>query len=274
MSNHEQDDKALDEYLEGNSEISKRYRAENTEGPSSSLDEKILSAAKEAVTESKPKPRIRFHKAPWAKPVSIAAIITLSVSLIITMQQETGQSVMSDSKEINGSLTTPAKKLVKPQSISADAVAPVMQDAEIKLNNDETSYDIAPDEAALGAVGGYREKMQRSKAELEARQRSERKLMFKEKARNEMEKPEVLEEQALFAAPAEADMSSMAAMEPVSTSSEQEQLLLEIKSLLEQGQLEQAKEKLKLFRESYSDYSEEAMKEVIGEELFGMINSD
>ena len=144
MTNNEKDDKELNDYLEGNSEISNGYRASNSAEPASSLDAKILSAAKEAVTEIKPKSKVKFHKSPWVKPVSIAALITLSVSLVITMQQETGQPLISEPKvEMNGFPAKTKTQTVMPQSLSVDAAAPVMNDAEVGSSNNEPSYDIA-----------------------------------------------------------------------------------------------------------------------------------
>ena len=89
MANNGKDDKELNDYLEGKSDISNHYRASNKVEPSAHLDEKILSAGKQAVTDTKQKSKVVFHKSPWALPVSIAAVVTLSVSLVVTMRQET-----------------------------------------------------------------------------------------------------------------------------------------------------------------------------------------
>ena len=79
--------------------------------------------------------------------------------------------------------------------------------------------------------------------------------------------------QLLKSVPVETELSGMAAMEPMRQISVQEKMLLEIKSLWEEGKHQEAKDKFKLFIETYPDYSEEAIKEVIGSELFRIVNS-
>lgn len=276
MSNHDKDDKDLNDYLEGNSEISKHYRASNSKEPSSSLDAKILSAAKEAVTENKPKSKIKFHKAPWVKPVSIAALITLSVSLIITMQQETGQPLISKPKiEMDGVPAKTKTQTVMPQSLSVDAAAPVMNDAEVGSSNNEPSYDIAPAGTASGAIGSSRYSDQPARAKNEVMDRADKKMMLKEKAQSEaLEESRLAKDQLMQSAPVEAEMSGMAAMEAMPQISKQEKLLLEIKSLWKDGKQKGAKEKFKMFLKNNPGYSEEAIKEILGEELIVLLKTE
>jgi hypothetical protein len=96
MTNDDKNDKELNDYLNGDSDLSKAYRESNRSEPSVQLDEKILSVAKETVETTKQNEKLKFYKAPWVKPVSIAAIITLSVSLVVTMQQEAGKPLISE----------------------------------------------------------------------------------------------------------------------------------------------------------------------------------
>jgi hypothetical protein len=154
MPNNDQNDKELNDYLNGNSDVSKAYRASNKTKPSSHLDNAILAAAKEAVLDNKQKTKTVFHKAPWVKPISIAAMITLSVSLVVTMQQESGQPLISEPEiEMFGGAAL-IEEVVMPQIISADRV--VNPELKAKKNNEKDMYDDVPSEAALGAVGGYR----------------------------------------------------------------------------------------------------------------------
>lgn len=245
MSKHEQSDKALNDYLEGCSEISGCYRSVNKAEPASLLDEKILSAAKQAVsgTESnRSNSKFKFSHSSWAKSLSVAAVITLSISLIITMQQQTDQSLLNEPKSLNDSLISPATTS-KTQDVS------------------------------INAVGARQEQIQRSEIELEVREHSTKTFIEKKKLKKKIEYS-VIAEEPLYAAPAKADMNDSALMEGVIEKSEQEKLLLEIKSFLAQGQVIKAKEKLKQFRKNYATYSEEAIREIIGEKLDSLLNSE
>ncbi|HIF50795.1 MAG TPA: hypothetical protein EYQ42_04580 [Thiotrichaceae bacterium] len=154
MANTDQNDKELNEYLNGDSNISKAYRASNSSEPSSTLDDAILSAAKEAVENTAQKEKPAFHKSRWTLPVSIAAMITLSVSLVVTMQQEAGQPLISEIEiEMFGAATL-IEEVVMPQIISADNV--LKQELKTKKNNEKDLHDMISGEAALGAVGDYR----------------------------------------------------------------------------------------------------------------------
>jgi len=272
MSNHEQDDNVLNNYLEGHSEISKHYRDANKAEPSLSLDEKILSAAKKAVAESEPDTtRFKLHKSPWAKSVSVAAVITLSVSLIITMQQQAGQPLISEPKNMNDSLISPTTSVNKPETASADFDMLINEEAETEVFSDKVISDYAP--SSLKAVETYREEKQASEAKLEILEHSTKKLVGQEKLKKKMKSPIIVEE-PLYAELAKANMNDSAAMEDVMLKKQQKQLLSEIKSFLEKGQLIKAKEKLKQFRENHVAYSEEAIKEVVGEELLNLLNSE
>lgn len=79
MSN-QKDEQEFEKYLQGNSDLSKRYHAESTEEPSAHLDNAIISAAKEATTESKPGPDVSSTR--WYIPLSLAAVVIISFSVV------------------------------------------------------------------------------------------------------------------------------------------------------------------------------------------------
>ncbi|MGB1801067.1 MAG: hypothetical protein ACPHLK_09595 [Gammaproteobacteria bacterium] len=271
MSKHEQDDKVLNDYLEGHSEISKSYRAVNKAEPSVSVDEKILSAAKNAIAEEESgKLDIKFHKSSWAKPVSIAAVITLSVSLIITMQEQTGQPLISEPKSMNDSLVSPTTNTSKTEAVTSDADAVFIEEAETQSFSDSViSEHVAP---TLDAAESYRAEKQAPEAKLEIRERSTKSLIEQGKLKKKIERS-IIAEESLYSDPAKANVSDIVSIDSMSSNDKQE-LLLEIKSLLEQGKVIEAKEKLNQFRENYPAYSEQTIKEVIGEELLGLLNSE
>jgi hypothetical protein len=271
MSKHEQDDKMLNDYLDGHSEISKYYHADNKAEPSLSLDEKILSVAKNAIAEEESdKLDIEFHKSVWAKPVSIAAVITLSVSLIITMQEQTGQPLISEPKRMKDSLVSPATNVSKPEDVAADTDEFFIEEAETQSFSDSVMSDqVAP---TLGEAESYRAEKQVPEAKLEKRERSTKALIEQGKLKKKIERS-IIAEESLYSEPAKADVSEIVTMDSMSSNYKQE-LLLEIKSLLEQGQRIKAKEKLNQFRKNYPAHSEEAIKEVVGEELLSLLNNE
>ncbi len=82
------DDDAFDAYLEGKSALSGEYRRDDATTPPASLDAAILSASREAIPAA--------HKLPepvprrWLRPLSIAAVMFLSVTLVVSIQLEEG----------------------------------------------------------------------------------------------------------------------------------------------------------------------------------------
>ena len=78
----------LEAYLQGDSELSKIYHEGTKLEPGADLDEKILAASRREV---KAKPRFAYSPfaGDWHVPASLAAVLVLSVGVVITMQQET-----------------------------------------------------------------------------------------------------------------------------------------------------------------------------------------
>ncbi len=73
-------DQELEEYLQGDSELSKRYQQGKELQPPASLDRAILAAAKAAVADERGKRKgwlARFLDSDWLTPVSSFAMITL-----------------------------------------------------------------------------------------------------------------------------------------------------------------------------------------------------
>ncbi len=263
MANNGKDDKELDDYLKGNSDISNHYRASNTGESPAHLDEIILSAAKDAVTESKQKSNVVFHKSPWALPVSIAAVITLSVSLVVTMQQETGQPLISEPESIMDDSETLLEEAVMPQTMSADDGMFVLDETEVKQSNDERTDD-AP--AASGAVGGYRAESNDKASTKDAALQPAKKALIKQKARSEISEESVFaKEQVLQSAPAAAvELDAVMELKRERQLGPQDQELMNIKALWEEGDLTNAKQAYEDFIKKYPAFTEEKIKEILG----------
>ena len=271
MVNNGKDDKELNDYLKGNSELSNRYRASSRVEPPVHLDEKILSAAKEAVNEYEQKSRVAFHKSPWALPVSIAAMITLSVSLVVTMQQETGQpliNVPESDLELYDS-TMLLEEMVMPQTITDDDDMSVLDKIEIKQRSVERAYDYVPAPEALGAVGAYRTNNEARGLKNEAAIQPAKKALLKEKARSEASEKRIFaKDQLLQSAPMEAEVNAIIELKQDRQLFLQDKQLMKIKVLWEEGHLFDAKQAYEDFIKKNPDITVESIKEIIGLDIY------
>ncbi len=80
----------FEEYLDGESTLSTAYRQASSEQAPAHMDDAILAASRRAV---KSKPRYAFSPfaADWHIPLSLAAVLVLSVSVIVTMQNDSDE---------------------------------------------------------------------------------------------------------------------------------------------------------------------------------------
>ena len=84
MSTDKSDDRELEEYLAGDSALSRLYRGDAGEQPPEDLDQRILEQAHGAVEH-----RARVVHGPfarhWMVPISLAAVVVVSVSVVLLM---------------------------------------------------------------------------------------------------------------------------------------------------------------------------------------------
>ena len=86
MSPQERDDKLLQEYLAGDSALSRLYRDRATEQPDARLDATIRARAHAAVARDARVAHSPFaHN--WIVPTSLAAVLVLSVSVVVLMPE-------------------------------------------------------------------------------------------------------------------------------------------------------------------------------------------
>ncbi len=279
MANNETDDRELNNYLNGNSELSNRYRASNKQETPSYLDDAILSAAKEAVNVSnkiKQKTKPGFHKAPWVKPLSIAAMITLSVSLVVTMQQEAGQPLINESDiEMFDSASMIKESAISETRLSSDD-ASAMRVIESGKNKDERVAVPASASAASGsAVNRYRaeEKTEAPKARLKAI--PAKKMQLKEKPLLEAaEDRAVAEEEGLRSTPSGAMFDDVVALKQDREISMQEKALIKIKVLWEKGELVKARQAYEDFTRDYPGVATASIKESLGISIYNGLLED
>lgn len=82
MTEHNQNDKQLDDYLSGKSPLSDRYRQLDSLQPRAEVEASILQAARVEVSSR------RGHRH-WAVPLAIAAILLLGISVLWWQQRPT-----------------------------------------------------------------------------------------------------------------------------------------------------------------------------------------
>ncbi len=267
MTNNNQNDKELNDYLDGDSDLSKAYRGQNNVEPSVQLDEKILSAAKKAVSNNRHGEKPRYHKSPWTLPVSIAAMITLSVSLVVTMQQETGQPLISEPEvEMFDSAAVIEESAMSVMTSKDDSS--VTGEVELKQSNGRRVD--APASAALGAAADFyraEEKTETPQARMKAL--PAKKMMLKEKARSDseiIEKRQYSDDKIKVIEAGQTGFDEIE-LDAMTIQSESDELKI-IKKLWDAGEFAAAKEAFNKFKTEYPDISEESIKDSLGTNVY------
>ncbi len=94
-----QDEQNLEEYLQGDSALSRAYGAKQKAQVPEHLDKAILSAANESVN-AKQASKVAYSPFArrWYVPVSMAAVLMLCVSLVFTIYKDSGQTLLTAPK--------------------------------------------------------------------------------------------------------------------------------------------------------------------------------
>lgn len=116
-------DERLDEYLRGDSPLSRAYREAGREEPPPALDAHILAQARgEKATPRGGKPR-------WLMPLSLAATIVLSVGIVLFMTRQGATPVPTETAPAVEAPTPPPKVAPKetPRFEARDVAVPPKQ---------------------------------------------------------------------------------------------------------------------------------------------------
>ena len=129
----DKDKSVLDNEAAGDARLSNHYRAVSNEQPARYLDDAILAASRKSV-KSRPRPTGPLYFK-WYVPVALAAVLVLSVSLVITMQdkgriRQSPQPEYYDIKLIRKDEIKANETAVKPVS---KAPAPLLQQIPPKM---------------------------------------------------------------------------------------------------------------------------------------------
>ncbi len=86
MNPEERDEDSLQEYLKGDSALSRLYRRDAEEQPDAQLDARILAVARRAVAKKSRVAHSPFARH-WMVPTSLAAVLVLSVGVVLLMPE-------------------------------------------------------------------------------------------------------------------------------------------------------------------------------------------
>lgn len=124
MTERKKDDRLLDEYLRGDSPLSRVYRETGKEEPPAHVDAAILAQAKAAITTH------RGGKPRWLMPLSLAATVVLSVGVVLLMSKQGVSPVPTETPSVAPPVTdkTPT---VTPKATVVPKEAPVVTPKEV-----------------------------------------------------------------------------------------------------------------------------------------------
>ncbi|MFQ6021182.1 MAG: hypothetical protein ACE5NW_00495 [Acidiferrobacterales bacterium] len=168
MSSQKPIDRALDEYLQNRSVLSRVYKATTDENPPDELDAAILSAARQATKATSRVARSPFTRN-WMIPASLAAVLVLTVGLVTFMFDE-------DSVPFS------------PKSLSEPTLESAMEEELSQGKRDDTSAVVAgaPADAAADSKAALKRKRKVTAARAPAAQNT---ALMKQEAAPAEQKP-------------------------------------------------------------------------------------
>ena len=300
MTTSDQNDNELEQLMSEDSELSRRYRQLNDQLPPARLDADILNAARTELSEVDEKPHKRVTRPAWMLPVSIAAVMVLSVSLVTTMQYETSEpatSVMTE--EVNRSIDALSVEMNAAPAAATDSVKPEkkrMQEPAVEyqsIDADRGEMNAAP-AAVTDAVKSEKQRLQKPAAvakpmlEQPASAKTPPRLRARESfdalsdmatdsampernydfsgsiSRDEEEQAEQFEAEQLQETPPTIQSG---------LTRKEAEMLQAIKNYVSEGNIRSAKLMLQGFRSNSPDYSEAAIEELLGSDIYQLLNA-
>jgi hypothetical protein len=235
-------DHELEEHLAGRSEVSRLYRQAGADEPPPELDSKIKAAARRALATRRPR---------WMLPLSAAAVVMLSVGVLLRMQQEGVTPMPAEPGVMQAPAATfplpPEPTPAAAESAADAAMAPAPPSAEPapEARARESEADNAqPFPAAPASSAPHQEKSRAYSAdEAAGALRSEESEITPAAppaaASQSREKTE--SRRSMPAAAADAERTA-------------ENWIEHIRRLRAEGRMEEASQELKAFRERYPDH--------------------
>ncbi|MFC3150260.1 hypothetical protein ACFOEK_04410 [Litoribrevibacter euphylliae] len=262
-------------------DVSALYQQGATEQPPESLDHLILAQAKQELAETqiphdrKPSQVSRLRK--WQWPLSAAAVVVISSSIILDLHQQQKLEVKFDSEapfeELESFETfesseefaplndmAPAEKMMKKEAADMEAYQskPSLSDS-VEMESDAFETEHAPASVPAMSIQQFSapQRLDRHDA-MEERKSVETELLERElKA-----KPRAVESQRLMSRERADTFSGAGAVSAVESDDEQskpdllsaEAWISNIDALIEKGEDQQAKEEIVKLKQAYPDY--------------------
>jgi len=270
MNPKQPDREAFESYLQSESSLSRVYKATAKETPPVELDARILERARQAVH-----PRARVGRSPfannWIIPVSLAAVLVLTVGLVTFMFEKTDTPLLPE--------TAPAPSLDSALEEEAPLIRDKAREAYDRLRSDQPvdekptskakrSLVIEPPAASIPAVEGLTKSRRQSQKTGETKQMvpAEPEPASEQNADERMRSPESgravtrIESQEVRPKKENKSLESAGALRSLDETSEvsemmtPEEWLAKIAALRAQGKQAEADASLAAFRKRYPDY--------------------
>lgn len=219
-------------------QLSRLYQKSRVEEPPMALDSAILSHARKAV--EKPEKRAYLH---WFAPLASTAVILLTVTLVLTMQDEQGElSIISKEAVVSASEKQPINAFVDQSSIMAE---------KLQLESAAETVDMEQEVAATAASPTVSPLPARRAKMMPTAEAPAKPMMLHDKVFVEETATGAVRLQA--EAVAELYLQSQKKRKATSLPSISG-WLKRIRTLIQQGKLNEARKELKAFSKVHPDY--------------------
>jgi len=252
-------DKILKEYLSGGSGVSRAYRQQVKDEPSAAVDEAIRAAAKREV-HSAPRPIVNPFGRHWTVPASLAAMLLLSVGLVIFMSDETGVAPYSsdilEEEVTEHDLALPAAR----QDRLADdkAASPAISSPSGSFSQGVAGRSSEKKEATIKSAAPVPAIDARKRLRSEGMRKLKRKMRVQQKAGGIQAEPKLQKKAPAMKPDATRPVLQMEMEAPAENADRSilapELWLAQVKALRAQGKTKEAEASLAEFRKIYPDY--------------------
>ncbi len=277
MNPKQPDREAFESYLQSESSLSRVYKATAKETPPAELDARILERARQAVH-----PQARVGRSPfannWIIPVSLAAVLVLTVGLVTFMFEKTDTPLLPE--------TAPTPSLDSALEEEAPLILDKSREADDRLRSDQPmdekptskakrSLVIEPPAASIPAVEGLTKTRRKSRKTGEMKQTvpAEPEVASPQSVDERMRSPATgnaatrIESQEVRPKKENKSLESTSVLRRLDEASEvnemmaPEEWLAKIATLRAQGKQTEADASLAAFRTRYPDYPLDKLRE-------------
>jgi hypothetical protein len=248
MSPDERDDELLEEYLKGDSALSRLYREVADEQPGAGLDARIRARAHDNLAPSRRVAHSPFSRN-WMIPTSLAAVFVLSVSVLVLMPQPTEVPSLED----GGATDSIPEAAIRRDLPAATAEAEQRSGAGTPAQASKRRKQASDNDDSAGSAGfasGARKAAEEDE-NAPAQERKEQTRQIQRLSADEAQSPS--------AAPAALESAGRATADPLpmpatAVRDDPRAWLRFIEALLDERNPDGAKSNLRAFRSRYPDF--------------------